>query len=130
MRPTREPTMAAEFGARLRQLRRARKLTQQAVADRLQVHRTTYTKYETEGVTPDPQGLARLAEILGVSLDHLLGRIDEEPLGPAMAQQDVRAMTLTAQERELIQLFRRMTADQQCEVAARVKTVFYEKNGK
>ena len=49
------------FGERLRALRKQAGLTQQAVAGRLSIHRTAYTKYETSGVMPDPMGLLVLA---------------------------------------------------------------------
>ena len=64
------------FGSRLRMLRRQARWTQQVMADRLRIHRTTYTKYETGVVTPDQQGLLQLAEIFGVTVDYLLGRED------------------------------------------------------
>ena len=60
------------FSARLRALRKQAGLTQQAVADRLSIHRTAYTKYETSGVMPDPVGLVLLADLFGVSVDYLM----------------------------------------------------------
>lgn len=105
VRPT-EPMEA--FGARIYELRRAGGLTQQAVAERLQIHRTTYTKYETGRATPDQQGLVRLAEIFGVSVDCLLGHCSDGGVADATGE----SVSLTAEEQALVQLFRRLTEEQ------------------
>ena len=54
------------------ELRKANGMTQQEVADRLHIHRTTYTKYETRNVQPSFEHLFLLAKILRVSVDDLL----------------------------------------------------------
>ncbi len=126
MKPVRDPAPMALFGARLRTLRRQRKLTQQAVADRLRVHRTTYTKYETGCVTPDQQGLVQLAEIFGVTVDFLLGRGDGEDM-PRVNNDENLPMLLTLQEKVLVQMFRQMDRRQQNELVARVQQEFREK---
>lgn len=61
---------------RLKQLRIAHYLTQQRVADRLGVDRSTYAYYECGKSTPPLKILCALAELFGVSLDDLLGRKD------------------------------------------------------
>jgi len=126
MKPTRDPIPMAEFGERLRVLRKQCKLTQQVVADRLQVHRTTYNKYEAGSVTPDQQGLVRLAEIFGVSVDYLLG-LGEEEYTPSVANEEGRTMSLTLQERVLVQLFRQLDRRQQNELVAKVQAIYREK---
>lgn len=97
------------FGARLRALRRQARLTQQVVADRLNIHRTTYTKYETGSVTPDQQGLLCLAEIFGVTVDYLLGRDADVPDTRHVADGKDAAVTLTLQEKMLLQAFRQVS---------------------
>lgn len=126
MKPTRDPIPVAQFGNRLRALRKQCKLTQQAVANRLQVHRTTYNKYEAGSVTPDQQGLVRLAEIFGVTVDHLLGLGEEEPTA-AVANEEGQTMSLTLQERVLVQLFRQLDRRQQNELVAQVQTIYRKK---
>ena len=100
-----QPTL---FGARLRSLRRQNRLTQQAVADRLNIHRTTYTKYETGGVTPDQQGLLCLAELFGVTVDYLLGRETVPADHLSVADGTQVTLNLTAQEKALLQTFRQL----------------------
>ena len=102
------------FGARLRMLRRQAKWTQQAMADRLSIHRTTYTKYETGVVTPDQQGLMRLAEIFGVTVDYLLGR--EETPSLHLADDESRSATLSLQEKALLLVFRQLSPAEQNEM--------------
>lgn len=59
---------------RLRQLRDEKKMTQQEVADSLDVDRTTYTKYESGKSTPDANMLQKIAAFYDVSVDYILGR--------------------------------------------------------
>ena len=65
------------FGDNLKAARKATKLTQQQVADRINVHRTTYTRYETHSVQPPFFVLRQLADLLHVSVDDLLKDITE-----------------------------------------------------
>lgn len=60
------------FGARLKAARKAKRLTQKEVAERLNLHRTAYTKYERELAEPTLDTLAKLTVILEVSADSLL----------------------------------------------------------
>ena len=53
-------------GERLKKLRLRKGLSQKAVADFLQIDRTTYLKYESGTSNPNVTRLARLAEFLGV----------------------------------------------------------------
>lgn len=117
MKPVRPTEPMEAFGTRIYELRRSCGLTQQAMADRLQIHRTTYTKYETGRATPDQQGLVRLAEIFGVSVDCLLGRCSDEGVADAEGE----AVALSAEERALVQLFRRLTKEQQKALLTTVK---------
>ena len=126
MKPARDPEPMLQFGQQLRALRKQRGLTQQAVADHLQVDRTTYTKYEIGRVSPDPQGLARLAELFGVSVDSLLGRDDTGDL-PAMASSDNPPMVLSEQEKMLVQMFRQLTAEERNTLADAAQKVFRER---
>ena len=101
------------FGERLRALRRQAGLTQQAVAERLSIHRTAYTKYETSGVMPDPMGLVVLADLFGVSVDYLVGR-DETEAESTVSTDGRVAMSLTLEEQQLVQIYRQLTfAEQQ-----------------
>lgn len=61
-----------EFGARLKQLRQEKRLTQQELADQLGVSNKSVSRWESGGY-PDITVLAPLSKTLGVSVDELLG---------------------------------------------------------
>lgn len=58
----------------LRHARQTKGMTQQALADQLFVSRKTVSSWETGRNLPNLETLARLAELLDVSTDYLLGR--------------------------------------------------------
>lgn len=61
------------LGDKLRNLRKQKHLTQQQVADKLELTRPAYTAYETNKRTPDANMLKELSNIYDVSADYLLG---------------------------------------------------------
>ena len=68
---------------RLRDLREDRDLKQQALAELLQVHQTTYSDYERGNLNIPLAALDTLADFYGVSVDYLLGRPSvREPYPP------------------------------------------------
>ena len=117
---------AVRFSERLRLLRRQAKLTQQEVADYLQIHRTTYTKYETRCVTPDQEGLVRLATLFGVTVDYLLGCPEKEPEPMALAD-DVPCLRLSEQEILLVLTYRKLDSDGRREILEQTQTRVSEK---
>ena len=64
--------MRIPFGETLRRLRIEKGLTQQQLADRLHVDRTSIASWETGRHSPDIDVLAQLAEILGVDIATLM----------------------------------------------------------
>ena len=62
------------FGTRLRETRSTHGLTQQYMADSLNIHVRSYQKYEGGERNPPFDILVKLADILDVSVDYLLGR--------------------------------------------------------
>lgn len=64
------------LGSNLSYYRKLAGLTQQQVADMLNLNRTTYTKYETGVSEPSIEILKRIAETFGVEVGDLL---DEAP---------------------------------------------------
>ena len=99
------------FGERLRALRKQAGLTQQTVAERLSIHRTAYTKYETSGVMPDPSGLVVLADLFGVSVDYLVGHDNAEEV--QVAADGRVAMNLSLEEQQLVQIYRQLSFQEQ-----------------
>ena len=59
------------FGERLVALRKARKITQEELAEKIGVSRTSICKYEGNLVEPRLITLICLASVLGVSIDYL-----------------------------------------------------------
>jgi transcriptional regulator with XRE-family HTH domain len=83
----RDPARIALIGARVRALRQARGLTQEAVAESLGVQPTAVTRFETGAVGLSLTTLCDLADVLGVPAGLLVG--DE---GPAEVAGDERLL--------------------------------------
>jgi transcriptional regulator with XRE-family HTH domain len=64
------------YGDRLKRLREDKKLSQQQLADRLNINRSTYARYELAQTQPDYDTLKKIADFFQVSIDYLLGRTD------------------------------------------------------
>lgn len=62
------------FSERLRELRKERKVSQVALASCLSISQQAVGKWETGRSTPDPQTLRKIADLLHVTTDYLLGR--------------------------------------------------------
>ena len=66
------------LGERLAELRKDHGMTQVELANKLHLSATTISAYENDRSTPSDETKAKIARILGVSLDYLLGVLDEE----------------------------------------------------
>lgn len=66
--------MSVQIGENLKSPRKSMGLTQQQVADKLNISRVNYTRYETNASNPDFQTLVALADFYDVSLDLIFGR--------------------------------------------------------
>lgn len=64
------------FGERLKELRRDRKMSQNALALMLHVSGNTIYAWENDKQEPSMHALFRLSEIFNVSLDYLFGKSD------------------------------------------------------
>lgn len=67
---------------RLKELRKARKLTQQRLAIELHMNQNTLSRYETGERQADYRTLILLADYFGVSIDYLLERTDDPTFLP------------------------------------------------
>ena len=68
-----------DTGERIRELRKARGLNQEQLAELASLNRVTVAKYESGRIEPGAQALSRIADALEVTTDALLGRSDEIP---------------------------------------------------
>jgi len=63
------------FSDRIKELRKARKMTQRQMANALGITERSYQRYEAEN-NPNNETLIKLADFFDVSTDYLLGRSD------------------------------------------------------
>ncbi len=66
------------LGNRIKLLRKEQEITQEQLADYLNVSRQSITGYENDGVEPSLNVLIKIADRFNVSLDYLLGRTEEK----------------------------------------------------
>lgn len=67
-----------DIGNKLYELRKSKNLSQEELADKLNVTRQTISKWETNQSTPDFDKIVPLCEIYGISADELLKGIKQE----------------------------------------------------
>lgn len=89
-----EPRPLHTLAQRLRELRRARKLTQLDVARAVGVDRSHLSKIETGDDTPGRDSLTALAGFFGVSLDWLVTGQDNAVTPGAVAQTEEEVLLL------------------------------------
>ncbi len=94
----------------IKKYRHINELTQQEIADRLGIDRTTYSKYESGKATPQFNNIIKLSEIYGVSVGELCGRTEEETLSFG------DAAGFSAEELRLIFSFRALSERRKQEV--------------
>lgn len=70
--------MVYDFGLRLKELREKKGLSQQEVANRLEVTKHTISGYERNIISPSIGLLVKLALLYGTSIDYMMG-LDERP---------------------------------------------------
>ena len=69
--------MNESFGKRLARLRKEKSFTQEDIANKLNISYQAVSKWENDITNPDISVLLELSEILGVSLNTLLGKKDD-----------------------------------------------------
>lgn len=65
------------YGQRLRQLRKAHKLTMEQLAEKIGIAKSSYGGYEAESKKPPLDKLVILARLYDVSVDYILGLTDD-----------------------------------------------------
>lgn len=92
------------FATKLKLLREENKMTQQYVADRLNVARSTVAGYETKCRQPSHEKLTTLANLFNVTVDYLL---DDDTINMTSSQCTIH----TDDEKKLIAKYRRLSSD-------------------
>ena len=69
--------MVKDIGNRIAEIRKARGLNQDELAELATLSRISIARYETGKIEPGAQALGRIAQALDVSTDVLLGRTEE-----------------------------------------------------
>jgi len=77
--------MSEQFNERLRRAREAKKLSQLDLANKTGLQPAAISHFETGQRSPSFENLRKLADALSLSIDYLLGRIDEEQHGQGLA---------------------------------------------
>lgn len=79
-----------EIGKQIRRYRTERKLSQDALADKIYVTRQTISNWENDRNYPDIRSLVLLSNVFGVSLD-ILVKGDLEKMKEQIKEEDIRA---------------------------------------
>lgn len=101
------------FADALKQLRTDAGYTQTQIAQMLNIHRTTYTKYEKDH-TPGVDVFVRLAEIYNMTVDEMLGLNEDKSISskvrlgaPAKADSsEIKLIRLSEDELRLLSIYR------------------------
>ena len=67
-----------EFAERLKTLRKQVKLTQTQIAEKLDISQQAYASWERGVKKPTQENLVKIAQVLNVSVDYLVGNSEEK----------------------------------------------------
>lgn len=101
------------WGDRVREERQTMGLTQEEFAERIAVHPRQIHRYESGNTDPDGDIVGRMAKVLRVTTDYLLGLTDSPT-------QVISEGDLSPDERELIRAYRQKRAGKLLEAAASI----------
>lgn len=73
------PLQAKSLGDRIARLRKMQNWTQDELGEKLGMHPTHISRLENDRFRPKAETLARVAEVLGVTLDELLDKQEDQP---------------------------------------------------
>ncbi len=98
----------------LKQYRKNCNLTQQQVADALNINRTTYTYYETGKTEPSISTLHKLVKMFGITYDDLLPEVREPSVRDSFLRGRVNdsIYTLSNEEQQVIIQLRAMSEEE------------------
>lgn len=87
----------------LKKLRKERNLSQQALAEILEISQQSVNKYETRNVQPDIEILKKMADYFHTTIDYIVGREEQLKVvvGGQKMQLSIEEIALLAQYRNL-----------------------------
>ena len=91
---------------RIRELRKAKNLTQGDLAKMLNTTTSNVSGWECGKWQPDNEALIKLAEVYDVSVDYLLGREDITEKEKAAGASETKKISITPIEDEMLYVFR------------------------
>ncbi len=113
-------------GNRLKKYRDACSLTQQQVADILNINRTTYTKYETGVSEPSHDILKKIVSIFGIDFNAILG--DKDTFESNVFDYKMPMYNLTKDEQDLIGRYRLLSNDEKAEFSKIMNEIISNRN--
>ncbi len=117
-------------GQRMKYYREQCNLTQQQVADVLNINRTTYTKYETGVSEPSNDLLGKICAIFGVDYNSILAGSDSLSAKLADSDDELKMNTLSSDERMIIADYRTLPPEEQKKIAEHVHNIVLERRKK
>lgn len=99
-------------GKKITEFRKKNKMTQHEFADKLYVTNTTVSRWETGATIPSAEQLLSIAELLGESIDSLMGKESLKPqakddaVAPENSNNEKRESNLSSKDRERILIFK------------------------
>ncbi len=97
MTPLTTHELMADFGRRLAELRKMRSLTQSQLSELLDIQPPVVSRWENGVSKPQFDYVVKLAEVLEVSFDELLGDQDDDGQGPRFEIRNRRLQDLCRQ---------------------------------
>ncbi len=92
------------FGKRLLDARKKKGISQEEMAEKLKTKGPVVGRYERDEMKPSIEAAAKMADILNVSLDYLVGKTDME-LDSTMMKRIQLVSKLPAKEKECVYIF-------------------------
>lgn len=90
-------------GERIKQLRKAKKLTQEELGKIVNVTKVSISGYENGNRSPDTDTLQKLADILDTTTDYLLGRSDNPIIVKYKTNDDEQKPKLTEEQQTILE---------------------------
>lgn len=113
-------------GRRLKQYRLACGLTQEQVANVLNINRTTYTKYETGVSEPSHDLLQKIVTIFGTDFNSILG--EKDAFEANVFDMKLPMYNLTKDEQWLVSNYRVLTDEEKTAVNNKLIEIITERN--